>query len=46
TMLTPDPACPPNISAEEGALLLPAPSVPEDEGAITETPPAGQTNLP
>jgi penicillin-binding protein 1B len=46
TVLLPNAACPPNISAEEGALLLPAPSVAEDDGASTETPPAGPTNPP
>jgi penicillin-binding protein 1B len=46
TVLTPDPACPPNISAEEGALLLPAPAMAEEDGAGIETPPAVPTNPP
>jgi penicillin-binding protein 1B len=42
TVLTPDPACPPNISPADAALLQPLPA---DVGTA-ETPPPGQTNPP
>jgi penicillin-binding protein 1B len=46
TMLTPDPACPPNVSPEEGALLRPA-AAPDDENAAAVNPvEPGQTNPP
>jgi penicillin-binding protein 1B len=46
TMLRPDPACPPNVSPEEGALLRPA-AAPDDENAAAVNPvEPGQTNPP
>jgi penicillin-binding protein 1B len=46
TILAPDSTCPPNISAEEGALLQPAAAPDEENAAASGPAEAGQTNPP